>query len=92
MVRTVGALTRANYERASRLKVGVIGCGRSGSLLTRDLARFGIRQLVVVDPDRVERGAQALPSRRWNRRSCQFVMMVKTHTTGHFLQQVTEIS
>ena len=54
------------YDRQARLfgdrgqdllrhqKVGVIGAGGAGSLIVEYLARLGVGQLVVVDPDRIE--------------------------------------
>jgi molybdopterin/thiamine biosynthesis adenylyltransferase len=37
-----------------RLKVGVIGCGGVGMILVSLLARLGVGQLVVIDPERIE--------------------------------------
>jgi len=36
------------------LKVGVVGCSGTGSFIAEMLARLGVRELVLVDPDRVE--------------------------------------
>lgn len=53
--RTIGALGgEAVWERLTRLHVGVVGCGRSGSLLAADLARLGVRRLTLIDPDILE--------------------------------------
>ena len=52
--RTAGALGSHIYARAAGLKVGVVGLGRLGSLLAHNLVRFGIRSIVVADPDAVE--------------------------------------
>jgi hypothetical protein len=53
--RTIGALGgTAAWKRLSSLRVGVIGCGRSGSLAATALARLGVRELLLIDPDRVE--------------------------------------
>ena len=35
----------------SQLRVGVVGCGGTGSAATEQLVRLGIRQMVLVDPD-----------------------------------------
>ena len=52
--RTIGALGAETYRRAAGLRIGFVGLGRLGSVLLRDQVRFGIRRLVVADPDKVE--------------------------------------
>ncbi|MCW5933653.1 MAG: ThiF family adenylyltransferase [Fimbriimonadia bacterium] len=52
--RTVGALGQATVNRVRSLAVLQIGCGRNGSLLALNLARLGVEQLTLVDPDLVE--------------------------------------
>lgn len=53
--RTIGALGgMATWQRLIRLRVAVIGCGRTGSLAAVTLARAGIDQLTLIDPDVVE--------------------------------------
>ena len=53
--RTIGALGSPDaWHRLNRLSIGVIGCGRTGSLMAQGLARLGIGRLVLVDPDVVE--------------------------------------
>jgi len=37
-----------------KLKIGVVGCSGTGSIVVEQLARLGIGHLVLVDPDRVE--------------------------------------
>ena len=37
-----------------KLKVGVIGCSGTGSLVIEQLARLGVGELVIIDPDIVE--------------------------------------
>lgn len=53
--RTVGALGAGPWRRLLTLRYGIVGCGRSGSLLAHDLAASGVRRLALVDPDRLER-------------------------------------
>jgi len=36
------------------LRVGVIGCGGTGSAVTEQLARLGVGQLLLIDPDMIE--------------------------------------
>jgi hypothetical protein len=53
--RTIGALGGEDvWRRLIRLNVTVIGAGRSGSLVAASLARLGVRQLTIVDPDVLE--------------------------------------
>jgi hypothetical protein len=53
--RTIGALGGEDiWHRLVRLRVGVIGCSRSGSLAAVALARLGVRDLTLIDPDIVE--------------------------------------
>ncbi|WP_375779178.1 ThiF family adenylyltransferase [Bradyrhizobium sp. ma5] len=45
----------ADGQRAiSSLKVGVVGLGGTGSVLVQQLARLGVRDFVLIDPDVVE--------------------------------------
>ncbi len=41
-------------ERLQRLSVAVIGCSGTGSPLVEQLARLGVGELVLVDPDQLE--------------------------------------
>ncbi len=53
--RTIGALGgEAIWERLTRLRIALIGCGRTGSLAAVTLTRLGMRQLTLIDPDIVE--------------------------------------
>ena len=53
--RTIGALgAEGIWERLTRLRIAVIGCGRTGSLVAVMLARLGIPQLTLIDPDLIE--------------------------------------
>lgn len=53
--RTIGALRGEEiWERLIGLHIAIIGCGRTGSLVAVTLARLGIRQLTLIDPDIVE--------------------------------------
>jgi hypothetical protein len=44
----------ATYAQLRRLKIGVVGCSGTGSIVVEQLARNGIGQLVLVDDDHVE--------------------------------------
>lgn len=52
--RLIGALGEANWQRLRQLHIGVVGAGRMGSLVTTSLARLGVQQLTLIDPDRLE--------------------------------------
>lgn len=53
--RTIGALGGYDaWHRLSRLHIGVVGCGRTGSLVAGMLVRLGLRRITLVDEDRVE--------------------------------------
>lgn len=45
---------RGTTERLRRLSVAVVGCSGTGSPTIEQLARLGVKRLVLVDPDRVE--------------------------------------
>jgi hypothetical protein len=52
--RTIGALGPRTWQRLSSLRISVIGCGRTGSLIATTLVRLGVRHLTLIDPDIVE--------------------------------------
>jgi hypothetical protein len=52
--RTIGALGERTWRRLCSLRVAVVGCGRSGSLVATSLLRFGVRHLTLIDPDTLE--------------------------------------
>lgn len=53
--RTIGALGIETWRRLTALRVAVVGCGRTGSLVVSALSRLGVRQITLVDPDFVEK-------------------------------------
>lgn len=52
--RQVRAWGRAGQDRLASAHIGVIGCGGTGSHVVQQLAHLGVRNLVLVDPDRLE--------------------------------------
>ena len=52
--RTIGALGPHTWQRLSSLRIAIIGCGRTGSLIATTLVRLGVRHLTLIDPDIVE--------------------------------------
>jgi hypothetical protein len=54
--RLIGALGgRSPMRRLRQLRVAVVGVSRLGSLLATSLAKAGVRELALIDADRVER-------------------------------------
>lgn len=49
--RNVRALGGAVQQTLSDLRVGVVGCGGTGSAVAEQLVRLGVRNLVLFDPD-----------------------------------------
>ena len=41
-------------KRLGNLRVAVVGCSGTGSIVIHQLGRLGVRELVLIDPDRVE--------------------------------------
>jgi hypothetical protein len=52
--RTEQAFGEGTTRWLSRLSVGVVGCSGTGGWVVEMLARLGVRELVLVDPDHVE--------------------------------------
>jgi|GEM_PF-2693004 len=52
--RTIGALGADAFARLRRLRVAVVGCGRTGSLAAEALAAMGVARLTLVDADLLE--------------------------------------
>lgn len=52
--RTVRALGADGQRRLRNATVGIVGVGGLGSLVAEQLARLGVEELVVIDPDDVE--------------------------------------
>ena len=53
-VRTVQTFGQGTYELLRRLRIGVVGCSGTGSIVVELLARCSVGVLVLVDPDRLE--------------------------------------
>jgi hypothetical protein len=52
--RAIGALGEDTWRRLRSLRYGLVGVGRSGSLVATSLARLGARDVTLIDPDRLE--------------------------------------
>ena len=53
-VRLAQAFGNKTYQLLRKIKIGVVGCSGTGSLVIEQLARNCIGSLVIVDPDRIE--------------------------------------
>jgi molybdopterin/thiamine biosynthesis adenylyltransferase len=53
--RNIRALTEEGQHRLSTTRVGIVGAGGLGSIITEQLVRLGVEDLVIVDPDVVEK-------------------------------------
>jgi hypothetical protein len=49
--RNVRAFGAAIQDTLAELRIGVVGCGGTGSAVAEQLVRLGVRQLVLIDPD-----------------------------------------
>lgn len=53
--RTVTVWGSSNHEMLSNLTIGIVGLGSVGSIVAEMLARMGIRKIVLIDFDRIEK-------------------------------------
>jgi molybdopterin/thiamine biosynthesis adenylyltransferase len=49
--RHIRAFGSAIQQTLRDLRVGIVGCGGTGSIVAEQLVRLGVRQFVVIDPD-----------------------------------------
>ena len=52
--RVRGALGERTFAKVRGSKVAVIGCSRSGTLIAAELAALGVRELALLDGDKIE--------------------------------------
>lgn len=52
--RTLQVLGEATFAVMRRLRIAVVGCSGTGSVVVEQLARLGVGRLILVDPDIVE--------------------------------------
>lgn len=52
--RTIDTWGQAHQRNLARLRLGVVGVGSVGCMVAETLARIGIENLLLIDPDRVE--------------------------------------
>jgi len=52
--RQVRAFGRAASTALGRLRIGIVGCGGTGSAVASLLARIGVQRLALIDPDGVD--------------------------------------
>jgi molybdopterin/thiamine biosynthesis adenylyltransferase len=51
--RSVRAFGGAVQQALNQLRVGIVGCGGTGSAVAEQLVRLGVRQIILFDPDRL---------------------------------------
>ena len=52
--RTFDTWGRESQDTISRLRIGIVGLGSVGSIVAEAMARIGVSQVSLIDPDRVE--------------------------------------
>lgn len=52
--RTRQAFGDKTFETLSKLKIGIVGCSGTGSPTIEQLARLGVGEIVIIDPDIIE--------------------------------------
>ena len=75
-----------NQQTLSQLKVGLIGCGGIGSIFAELLGRLGVRNWVLIDPDRLEQvnlnrmtgASQKMVEQQW----------YKVHYVKHLIKKI----
>ena len=45
---------KGTTDKLSKLRIGIIGCSGTGSIILEQLARLGVKQIVLVDYDKIE--------------------------------------
>lgn len=55
LTRTFDTWGQKTQNTISRLRVGIVGVGSVGSIVAEAMARIGVAQVTLIDPDRVER-------------------------------------
>lgn len=45
---------KGTTDKLSKLRIGIIGCSGTGSIVLEQLARLGVKQIVLVDHDKIE--------------------------------------
>ncbi len=53
-LRIAQAFGDATYQNLKSLRIGVVGCSGTGSVVIEQLARYCVGELVIVDPDEIE--------------------------------------
>ncbi|MGX5688336.1 HesA/MoeB/ThiF family protein [Arcticibacter tournemirensis] len=53
-LRTIQAFGQKTYNILHRLRIAVVGCSGTGSPTIEQLARLGVGELILIDPDRIE--------------------------------------
>jgi hypothetical protein len=51
--RQVRAFGKAGQATIQSLRIGIVGCGGTGSIIVQELAYLGVKRFLLVDPDRL---------------------------------------
>ena len=54
-IRTAQAFGEGTTNKLKELKIGIVGCSGTGSPLIEQLVRLGVGELLLIDPDKVEK-------------------------------------
>lgn len=80
----------ANQKALNQIKVGLIGCGGIGSIFAELLGRLGVKNWVLIDPDKLETvnlnrmvgASQKMVEQRWNKVDYVKHLIKKIYQTG----------
>lgn len=53
-LRTRQAFGDKTYQQLKQMKIGIVGCSGTGSLVIEQLVRLGVGSIIIIDPDIVE--------------------------------------
>lgn len=84
--RSIEAWGVAGQDIIGQIKVGIVGLGSVGALAAEAMGRMGVRRLVLVDMDRVERHNldRLVNAGRWD------IGRYKVHVAAEHLERTTE--
>ena len=83
-------------QQLGQLKVALIGCGGIGAVFAEQLARLGVKQWILIDPDRLETvnlnrmpaATQQMVDRCWHKVNYVKWLIKKIYATGSHVKAV----